>query len=162
MICLGCLTFENGTDMLFETSVTIIIRRVTTAAEARNHAYGYMDVTDSVSYITVNRVKTVRIEKASAVEQHLWTEPIQTRQNVRHDQPISNSYWQTRSCLQKANLEAKSCASTTNIRGFLLNWLQKYGFSKKYLKENLVSFTTLRRNNINSCRMTASAVDEVA
>jgi hypothetical protein len=51
-----------------------------------------MDVTDRLSYIPVNRVKRVRIEKATAVEQHLWKERIPTRQNVRHDQPISNCY----------------------------------------------------------------------
>jgi hypothetical protein len=115
-----------------------------------------------VSDIQANRVKTVRIEQATAVEQHLWTKCIQRRQNVRHDQPINNCYWQTRSCLQWANLEANSCASTTTIRGILLISLLKYGFSIQYLKENLVSLATLRRNNIKSCRMTSSAEDEVA
>jgi hypothetical protein len=155
MICLDCLTFENGADMLSETSVTIITRRVIfqksedliyTVDEARNPVY--MDVTDSLSmdvtdslsmdvtdslsmdvtdslsmdvtdslsidvtdslsmdvtdslsidvidslsYIPVNRVKTVRIEKSTAVEQHLSKKRIQTIQNVRHDQPISNCY----------------------------------------------------------------------
>jgi hypothetical protein len=51
-----------------------------------------MDVTDSLPYIPVNRVKTDRIEKSTAEEQHLSKESIQTRQNVRHDQPISNCY----------------------------------------------------------------------
>jgi len=119
------------------SQVTTIIRRVIfqksedlihTAEEAWNHTCTVVTVTDRVSDIQANRVKTVRIEQATAVEQHLWTKCIQTRQNVRHDQPINNCYWQTRSCLQWANLEANSCASTTTIRGILLKSLLKYGF----------------------------------
>jgi len=149
--------------------VTTIIRRVIlqkgedliyTAEEAWNHTCTV--VTDRVSDIQVDRVKTKRIEQATAIEQHLWKKCIQTRQNVRHDQPNNNCYWQPRSCPQWANLEANSCASTKIIRGILLKSLQKYGFSKEYLKENLVSFATLRRNNIKSCRTTSSTVDEVA
>jgi hypothetical protein len=114
-----------------------------------------------VSDIQVNRLKTVRIEQATAVEQRLWKKCIQRRQYVRHDQPINNCYWQTRSCLQWAYLEANSSASATTIRAFLLQSLQKYGLSKGYLKENLVSFAPIRKNNITSCRTASSAVDEV-